>query len=167
VNCRALLPAEAAAYAALRREMLAASPWSFVSGPDDDPRVHEGGAREMLEKPEHRVIGAFDEAGLVAVAGVLREPRAKRRHLALVWGVYVTARARGRGVGRAVVSGAVETARSWGVDAVWLSVSENAPGARRLYESLGFVAWGVEPDALRTGGKSYAEVHMRLVLRGE
>jgi hypothetical protein len=50
------------------------------------------------------------------------------------------------------------------VACVFLSASENAPNAIRLYESLGFRAWGTEPDGLRTGGRSYSEVHLRLDL---
>ena len=161
---RPLTIEDAEAYAALRREMLTDSPWSFVSSVEDDPRIEPGGAREMLSKPEHAVIGAFERGSLLGTAGVLREPRAKRRHIALVWGVYVTPRARRRGLARGVVSGAIETARGWGVEGVWLSASENAPSAIRLYESLGFKTWGVEPDGVRTGGRSYAEVHMRLNL---
>jgi RimJ/RimL family protein N-acetyltransferase len=62
-----------------------------------------------------------------------------------------------------VVSAAIETARTWPrIEAVILTVSENAPAARALYESLGFIPWGFEPDALRVDGRSYAETHMRL-----
>jgi hypothetical protein len=47
---------------------------------------------------------------------------------------------------------------------VHLSVSERAEVASALYESLGFVTWGVEPAALRFDGANVAERHMQLVL---
>ena len=47
-----------------------------------------------------------------------------------------------------------------GVEILQLSVSVEAPGARRLYESLGFTAWGREPRAVRVGERQVDEVHM-------
>lgn len=72
-------------------------------------------------------------------------------------------RARGTGVGRAIVSKAVETARAMpGVTTIQLACSENSTAAAALYRSLGFTQWGTEPDAIRIGGKSYNELHMSL-----
>ena len=60
---------------------------------------------------------------------------------------------------------AIETARSWpGVAAICLSASERSVDAIRLYKKLGFEPWGVEPDAVRIGSESAAEVHMMLRL---
>jgi RimJ/RimL family protein N-acetyltransferase len=101
----------------------------------------------------------------VGAAGMNREARAKRAHIAWVWGVYVTPAWRGRGAARGLIAATVDTARGWtGVDRVQLSVSADSHTARRVYESAGFSAWGTEPDALRTGGRSYDEVHLSLTL---
>jgi L-amino acid N-acyltransferase YncA len=43
-------------------------------------------------------------------------------------------------------------------------VSENAPEAQRLYESLGFQQWGREPEATQHEGRRYDEIHMTLKL---
>jgi len=60
---------------------------------------------------------------------------------------------------------AIETARSWpGVDYVGLSVSVRSQAALRLYQRLGFVVWGTEPDVARVGGTDYDEVHLALRL---
>lgn len=158
--------ADAEAYAALRREMLLDAPWAFGSSPNDDGRSKVELLRVSLARPEHAIMAVRDAGGLVATAGVLREEKIKRRHIAMVWGVYVTPAARGRGLGGVVVRAAVEEARGWdGVACVQLSVSERAPAARRTYEKLGFCVWGEEPDALRTGDETgHAEVHMWLRL---
>lgn len=181
---RPLTPTDAAAYVALRREMLADSPWSFTSSPDADRGCNEAGMAASLAGPDFTVVGAFDDyrpattgaaddhrlatvagARLVAVAGLNRERSQKRRHIAWLWGVYTTPARRSRGLGRAVVVATLDIARTWtDLAAVYLGVSENAPAARALYESLGFQPWGVEPDAIRTDGKSYSETHMRLDL---
>jgi RimJ/RimL family protein N-acetyltransferase len=166
---RPLTPDEAHLYVAIRREMLADSPWAFGSSPSQDRRCDPDSLRASLAEPEYAILAAFTappaEPALLAVAGVIRDPALKRRHIAGIFGVYVTPTARGRGLGRDVVSAAIATARTWpGVEQVQLSVSNNAPAARALYDSLGFIPWGVEPDCLRIDGRSYSEVHMSLRL---
>lgn len=102
---------------------------------------------------------------LVAVAGIRRMTSPKFAHRARLWGVFVEPDHRGRGLGRAVVSAAVDLARTWpGVDYIDLGVSENAPEARRLYESLGFREWGREPQTTQHEGRRYDEIHMTLRL---
>ena len=162
-TARALTPDDAESYVALRREMLADAPWAFYASPGHDRGSDPAQVRASLEKPDHAILAVEERGELLAVAGVHREETPKRRHVATLWSVYVTPSARGRGLGRMVVSAAVETARRWpGIEVVVLTVSENAPAAQALYESLGFVAWGVEPNALRVDGRSYAETNMRL-----
>jgi len=45
-----------------------------------------------------------------------------------------------------------------------LGVSETTPGARALYEAVGFVVWGTEPRAMRVEGRYYDEIFMALAL---
>ncbi len=163
---RLLTPADLDSLVALRAEALLDSPWAFTGSPDE-PRDAEI-VRTSINPPHNAVVGAFDDesgaaGALLASAGIVHDQRAKRAHVALIWGVYVTPRARGRGTGRAVVSRAVEVARAMkGVTTIQLACSENSTAAAALYRSLGFVHWGTEPDAIRVGGKSYNELHMSL-----
>lgn len=162
---RALSPEQAEMYVELRRQMLLDAPWAFVSSPGQDRGGDIELVRSGLTRPDYAIFVAVEQGRLLAAAGLRRDEPIKRAHLAWLWGVYVTPSARGRGLGRAVVSAAVKAAQDWpGVAAVHLTVSERATEARRLYESLGFVAWGVEPDALRVDGRSYAEAYMRRTL---
>ncbi|MDQ3035675.1 MAG: GNAT family N-acetyltransferase, partial [Myxococcota bacterium] len=63
----------------------------------------------------------------------------------------------------AVVAHARETAE---LDTLSLSVDARSAAAIALYESLGFVAWGTDPDSFRTAdGSSVDETHMSLQLR--
>jgi ribosomal protein S18 acetylase RimI-like enzyme len=157
--------------------MLAEAPWAFGASPDDDFARDPDAVEEMLDRTnsgvfavaEHGAGSDADESGpaeLVAAAGIVRQSRAKFVHRSRIWGVYVAPALRGRGLGRAVMAAAIELARSWpGVDYVDLSVSSNAPEALRMYESLGFVAWGREPEAIAVGGRRFDEIHMTLRLR--
>jgi ribosomal protein S18 acetylase RimI-like enzyme len=103
------------------------------------------------------------ELPFVAAAGVFRMKQPKFAHRAKVWGVFVDPDHRDQGLGRAVVSAAVDAARGWsGVDHIDLGVSENAPEALHLYESLGFKIWGREPASTSYEGRRYDEIHMTL-----
>lgn len=162
---RLLTPADATAYAELRRLMLTESPWAFGSSPETDHASDPGRVAERLASANHVAAGAFDDGALVALARLVREERPKRAHIAGIFSVYTHPTARRRGLCRGVCLLLLDTARTWpGVTAVHLSVSGRASGARALYESMGFATWGTEPDALRVGGESFAEHHMRLRL---
>lgn len=154
--------------------MLLESPHAFGSSPDDDRWRDLEAMKSTFEHPDHAIMAiasASANSELIASSGVMREPRAKRRHIATIWGVYVAPGARGLGLGRAVVEASINVARTWdGLDLIELGVSEGdaAPDqspAKKLYESLGFIEWGHEPNALRINGRSYSHSHMYLPIR--
>src|SRR5918912_1094344 len=60
------------------------------------------------------------------------------RRTAHVTDIYVRPEGRGRGIGRALLSGLVEPARAAGLEHVSLEVLVRNTEARRLYDRLGF-----------------------------
>jgi len=165
VTIRRLRPDDAEAYATLRREMLADTPIAFLASPDDDFVCDAAGARRILADGDHSVIFGACEPGLVGAVGLFREKHAKAAHKTTLWGMYVSPRRRRTGVGRRLVQAAIAHAETLeGVRAVCLSVSDDTPGARALYESAGFRRWGTEPAAMRWGGRFVDEHHMLLEL---
>src|SRR5215211_725422 len=60
--------------------------------------------------------------------------------------LYVVPDRRGRGLGRALLEAAIETARGEGADHMDLGTSEDDVAARALYESLGFSNREGKPD---------------------
>lgn len=109
--------------------------------------------------------GPDPDAELVAIATVTRTTYSHYAHRARLVSVFVDEGHRGKGLGAAVVSAAVECARAWqGVDFVDLCVSEDAVPARRLYERLGFVTWGRQEDAADVHGRRLDDIHMTLRL---
>ncbi|MEM9380114.1 MAG: GNAT family N-acetyltransferase [Planctomycetota bacterium] len=162
VEIRRLGPDDAAAYSALRREMLLDTPAAFGSVPGEDWYDTPESAREEMERPEGEIFAAVGEDGaLLSVVGLKRQTRTKRGHCAFVWGVYTTPAARGQGLGGRVLDAVLEFARSLdGVELLQLSVSTDTPGAQRVYERAGFVPWGREPRSMRLGDRRIDEVHM-------
>jgi len=163
---RLLTSADADAYTVLRREMLNDSPLSFSASPETDIAADETAVREMLGKgPAQATMGAFVSGALVGAVGMFAERDAKAAHKIRIWGMYVRPAVRRAGVGRALMQAAIAHIRRLdGISQIQLSVSASAPGAQQLYESLGFEVWGVEPDALRYGGRCVDEHHMVLPL---
>ncbi len=166
---RLLTPDDAKACVALRREMLADSPWAFAASDNADPGVDIDAVKKRLCDPAHASVGAWDANGnLLGVASIRREHHAKMAHRAKVWGVYVTPLARGSGAGRAIMLHVLDVARTWqGVTSVGLSCSERAVAARRMYESIGFRVWGREPKALVCDGVAYDEYHLVYTFEAE
>ena len=104
-------------------------------------------------------FGVFQDSELVGIAGLLIREGQKEAHKGLLVGMYVRPNARNAGVGRRLVETIIEFARER-VEVIQLAVvSENEP-ARRLYERLGFVEYGLEKKALKQDGRFYDEVLM-------
>lgn len=111
--------------------------------------------------PTELVFGAFEEDRLIGVAGLRFERRARTRHKATLFGMTVQPAYRRQGIGRVLVEAVLDHARSAPeTRVVRLTVTESNGPARRLYEACGFVAFGVEPCALRVGERFVAKVHM-------
>ncbi|MFC7917162.1 GNAT family N-acetyltransferase [Streptomyces sp. NPDC057386] len=92
-------------------------------------------------------------------------PLESNRHVRFIGGLAVAEEARGRGVGRALLRAAVEEARTGGYRRITLRVHGHNTGARKLYESEGFVVEGVQPEEFLLDG-TYADdvlMGMRLI----
>lgn len=106
-------------------------------------------------------LGGAATEELAGAVGLSFETRDKTQHKALLFGMYVPARHRGRGLGRALVDAALDQARRHPpTRLVQLTVSEGNLDAQRLYERCGFAAFGIEPLAFRLGDGFGNKVHM-------
>ncbi len=174
-----LSSSDAARYARLRLRMLLDAPWAFGASPENDKGLDIAHLEKALADDAYAIFamelpplsgaaaphGEHEKPDLIAAAGIMRQVSPKFRHRASIWGVFVEPDYRRNGLGRAVVAAAIDLARTWpGVDYVDLGASVGAPEAKRLYESLGFVAWGREPEATEIDGRRYDETHMTLRL---
>jgi ribosomal protein S18 acetylase RimI-like enzyme len=110
-------------------------------------------------------FSADGEMSGMAMLGTSARTRRKLRHKCELWSVYVAPEARGAGLARRLVRHCIDLARELGYEAIVLTVtSHNAP-ALALYESLGFVAYGVEKRHLKLDdGRYLDDVLMQLDL---
>jgi ribosomal protein S18 acetylase RimI-like enzyme len=167
VEIRALGPADAAAYRALRLRGLREHPEAFGSSYEEsrDRPLEEVLAR--FARPESVLLGAEEDGRLIGTVSCQRETYQKARHRATITGMYVAAEAQGRGVGGALLDAAIGHARGWaGLEQVHLTVVTANAAAGRLYRGRGFVVYGLELRALKIGDRYVDEELMVLDLRG-
>jgi ribosomal protein S18 acetylase RimI-like enzyme len=164
MEIRRLQAADAPAYRALRLRALREHPEAFTSSHEEDAAQPPAVAEKRLASPEFAAWGAFQGRELYGIVGLEREGRAKNRHKATVVGMYVAPEVAGQGVGRALLEALVAHARSCGIESLVLTVTDGNAGAERLYAGAGFRSFGIEPDAIRVAGRSWAKNHMHLDL---
>lgn len=160
---RALGPEDLDAFIQIRSDSLRMSPEAFGS----DPRAPEAFDRmathkDLAAKNERNfILGYFQGERLVGMMGFILSERAKIRHRAFIWGVFVYADCRGMGIGKALMQELLaRAAQLEGLDKIVLSVNHSSIAAKRLYESLGFKQYAVEKDAMRWNGVSLDEIFM-------
>lgn len=160
---RRLAAHDAPAYRALMLEAYEQAADAFTSTAEERRAEPTGWwiARIGSSADQGESFGAFLAGELVGTVAIEYSSKPKTRHSALVIGMYVTASARRFGAARQLLQALVAAAAQRpGVELLRLTVTEGNAPAIRLYESMGFAAWGVEPLAIRTPGGLRGKVHM-------
>lgn len=154
--------------------------------------VEEGAALGWVEPPTRSDVGElladliqgadFDDACLVVAERVpeaggdtevvgfaywtRRDGETEQPH-ADIGRVAVSSHARGGGLGRRLVEGLIEYARTVGIEILTLDVRGNNHAAMRVYEVLGFVEYGRIPDFVAVENQRWDNVYFSMDLRGK
>lgn len=168
MEVRQLTETDAEAYWQIRLRMLKEHPEAFGRAFEESVERPTSSVMERFREDEAKgnfIVGAFDGQALVGTVGFGRDDGIKLRHKGTIWGVYVAAEARGKGVARALMREAIERASMLpGLEQINLAVaSDNAP-ARNLYLSFGFEVFGYERHAMKLSKRYVDEEHMVLHL---
>jgi ribosomal protein S18 acetylase RimI-like enzyme len=162
VTIRRLRSDDAASFRAIRLEALRANPELLRSTFELEDKLDVAWFASRLE--DAHVMGAFRDGEFVGTAGFSIQQGQPNAHKGRLFGMYVRSSSRNLGVGRLLLNAVLDVARK-NVELIQLSVvRENRP-ARRLYESAGFLEFGVEIKASKYGDKYYDEALMALDFR--
>ena len=170
VAIRALAAADLPAYKSLRDEMLFAHPEASTSDATEEVVKEPADylQRLGLDRRERGqfVLGAWRGERLVGTVGLERDRRRKGRHIGHIVGMMVRPEARGHGVGRELLEALIgEARRTEGMEMLTLTVTDGNTAAVGLYETSGFVRYGLLVRAIRlANGRYHDKLHMVLTL---
>ncbi|MFY0731598.1 GNAT family N-acetyltransferase [Pseudomonas sp. NFX15] len=148
-------------YRALMLEAYDLHPQAFTSSVRERAAMPLSWWESRLTNKLDVVLGAFEEGRLAGIVGLAFEPREKARHKVTLFGMYVTASVRQRGLGQKLVQAALAEARHHaGLRLIQLTATAGNETAFKLYQRCGFAQFGLEPMAVRVGEDYFDKLHM-------
>jgi ribosomal protein S18 acetylase RimI-like enzyme len=156
---RRLRSDDAASFKAIRLEALKAHPELLRSTFEFEDKLDLAWFADRLE--DTHVLGAFRDGELGGIVGFFIQQGQPNAHKGRLFGMYVRPSSRNVGLGRLLLNAVLQVARE-NVELIQLSVVKENQSARRLYESAGFLEFGVEKNASKYGDEYYDEALMAL-----
>jgi ribosomal protein S18 acetylase RimI-like enzyme len=154
---RQLNAEDAAEYQAVFLGALQSAPAAFAA---DYGEESARSSDQIAERFRREVIfGAFVDGRLCAIATFLQQTALKRRHVGMIWNMYVSEERRGTGLADVLFKYVLESA-SLKVDQVELYVAVDNPRGSKFYRRFGFESYGVMPRALRVQGADFDALMM-------
>lgn len=162
---RPLTATDVHSFVEMRKHSLEREPFAFGADPDLPIDVDEARRSLLAKNDEDFILGYFDGDKLGGMLGLIRYTNTKRKHKAMIWGMYVDDEYRNAGIGRRLMETALAMAKEIdGLRKITLTASSNAIPANRLYTRFGFTEFGREKDAMSWDGNSIDEIHYELFL---
>lgn len=111
--------------------------------------------------PERQLFVARLDGTIVGSAQLVRPARNNeaRAFAAELQHSYIAPYARGHGLARTMTLRVEDAARALGYHLLNLDVRETQEAAITLYESLGYIRWGIHPAYARVGGRTIRGIH--------
>ena len=155
---------------ALRLEALRRAPAAFASSLADEQAFSDdvwlARLTTAFQRDYNMTWYAEHEADLVGMAGANWSSREKTRHVAMIYGVYVSPARRGQGIATELLSRLLDELSALPqLEKVSLSVNSACAPAVRLYQRFGFEKVGTARRDLCVDGQYHDLVYMERCLR--
>ena len=165
MHIRQLTDTDVEIYRVLRLSSLREAPHAFTNSYEEFSQRTLDSIAQQFRSRENFTLGAFENDQLVGMVGFYRETALKLRHKGYIVSMYVLLEYRSRGIARALLVEAIDRVKRLpDLKQLLLGVVETQTAAKRLYESLGFIVYGREPDAVKIGDEYFDEEFMLLKL---
>lgn len=166
MKIRQLNSQDAQHYLNIRLEALQKNPEAFASSYEEEKNHSVDKYIDRFKYSQDSfTFGALEGSELVGVVTLVREKVLKLRHRANIVAMYVTQEKRGYGIGKALLTEAIQKAKDiGGIEQIYLTVVTTNESAKRLYSSFGFEIFGTEKHALNYNNTYFDEDHMVLFL---
>ena len=162
---RKIQPHESTLYRSIRLACLKNAPDNFGSTYEEEANNPKLEFETFIEKDESEqfMFGAFDKGTLIGIVGFARMKRQKARHRGEIVQMYVDAKYRGQNIGDKLLRGLAEQAFLLeGIEQLQLSVIAGNHAAIKLYEKVGFKAFGLHPQYFKIRDRYTDQQFMRL-----
>ncbi|MGO4699299.1 N-acetyltransferase family protein [Paenibacillus sp. 2TAB26] len=166
MKIRILDSADAEIYRELRLKSLKENPEAFLTTYEiEKDKPIEQLQRNLIASDNRFTLGAFINSELIGIVTFVRESNSKISHKGNVYAMYVSPEFREKGIGKSLIQELVIKAKQFdGLEQINLTIISNNDAAKRLYETAGFVTYGTEQNALKTGYQYWDEDLMVLRL---
>ena len=158
IEIRKLLPNESNSYRAIRLECLKHFPINFASNYLDEKAKDKLFFQPYIEQSDSNnfVIGAFHKTNLIGISGFKRHELVKTNHRGLIIQVYVTPEYQGNGIGSRIITSTLNKAfKINGMEQVEIDVITINKNAEKVYEKIGFEAYGIQKNYLKIDNDYY------------
>ena len=166
ISYRKIKRTEAKDFRLIRLECLKTFPGKMGTSIEDEAEKPKLYFEELIEREsaEAMFYGAFEDAGLIGIAGFVRGDRIKTQHLGEIVAMYVKPGFQGHKVGENLLRALLKSVFDLKIiEQVYLTVFDDNIQAVRLYERIGFETFGVQKNYFKSGEKYWNRRFMQLM----
>jgi ribosomal protein S18 acetylase RimI-like enzyme len=157
MDIRRLSADDGTEYQVIFLEALRSTPEAFAADYEQEAGRSLDEVAERFQR--EAIYGGFVQGKLQGIATFQQQMSPKRRHVGMVWNMYLVEQQRGSRLAAALFEHVLNQA-SKEVDQVDLYVAVSNQRAWRFYKRFGFESYGVMPRALRVAGADYDALMM-------
>lgn len=165
IEFRKLLPEESNSYREIRLQCLKNFPMHFTSNYHDEKQKEKLFFQPYIEKSDSNnfVIGAFYNNILIGISGFKRHEREKINHSGIIIQVYVVLEHQGKKIGQQIIKSTLNEAfKINGIEQVEIEVIASNEKAEKMYNKIGFEAYGLQKNFLKINDKYYDHIMMMI-----